>query len=260
MHIPSLFTILFLTVKAVFTEHAGRGAPVLTINEGIVLKNGREIIELAKSLNIFKELDDASLQEVLTFFEAKTKEYPKGSIVKRLWDPIKEAGLILEGAVATKFLSDSGSEHRIGKIVKGDLFALSFACSKKASGESVEIVAEEDTEILYLELSKLFQARQTFSPAIHQVSVNLLGELAEKNVFLNKKVEILSRHRIRERVLVCLQSMSKGKKQFRIPLNREAMASFLAVERSALSRELSKMREEGLIDYEGNEFKLLMEE
>lgn len=224
------------------------------------MKNGKEIIELAKRLSIFRELDEDSLQEVFSFFEAKSKEYPKGTVVKRLWEPIKEAGLVLEGAVVTKFLSDSGNEHRIGRIVKGDLFALSFACSKKAGGESVEIVAEEDSEILFLELSKLFQPNQAFSSAIHQVSVNLLGELAEKNVFLNKKVEMLSRHRIRERVLVCLRSMSKGKKQFRIPLNREEMASFLAVERSALSRELSKMREEGLIDYEGNEFKLLIED
>ncbi len=224
------------------------------------MKNNLEIINAVKQLPLFNNIEDNDIPDILTFFKANTKEHQKGAIIKQLWEPVKEAGLVLKGSVIIKFLSDSGNEHRITKVAQGSVFALSFACSKSASGDTVEIVADENCKVLYLELSNLFYNKKESSKALEQVSINLLGELAEKNTFLNKKVEILAHHKIRDRVLVFLMSMSKGKKHFKIPLNREAMASFLGVERSSLSRELSKMKSEGLIDYEGSDFSLFIED
>ncbi len=224
------------------------------------MKNNLEIINAVKKLPLFNNIADKDIPDILSFFKANTKEHQKGAIIKQLWQPVKEAGLVLQGAVIIKFLSDSGNEHRITKVAKGSVFALSFACSRSASGDTVEIVADEDCRVLYLELSNLFYNKKEYSNALEQVSINLLGELAEKNTFLNKKVEILSHHKIRDRVLVFLKTMSKGKQNFKLPFNREAMASFLGVERSSLSRELSKMKSEGLIDYDGNDFSLFIED
>ncbi len=218
------------------------------------MKNIEELISLLSSMSLFKGVEESDYKYILEFFSAKTKEYKKGSIIKGLWEHVKDAGLIIEGSVIIKFLSDYGSEHRITKVQKGSVFALSFACSKKGGGESMEVVADENCKIMYLTLSKLFLEKKDFSPALEQVSINLLAELAEKNVFLNKKVEILSHHKIRDRLIVFLKMMSKGKKEFVVPLNREQMSSFLGVERSSLSRELSKMKSDGLIDYNGKQF------
>ncbi len=218
------------------------------------MKNQDKIVSIIKNLPLFKNTEEDKLPEILDFFSAHTKVYKKGSIVKPLWEPVREAGVVLDGSVTIKFLFDSGNEHRISKVKKGQVFALSFACSKSSDGDFIEVNAYEDTEILFLELTNLFSKRDEFFPEIEHVSINLLASLAEKNVFLNKKIEILSHHKIRDRVMLFLKGISKGKDNFVLPLNREEMASFLGVERSALSRELSKMKKEGLIDFNSNKF------
>ncbi len=224
------------------------------------MKINQKMLDILKHLPLFNNVDDSEIDDILKFFNAHVKTYKKGATIKQLWEPVKEAGVVLNGSVILKFLSDSGNEHRINRIIEGSIFALSFACSKSASGDTIEIVADQDVEVLYLELSNFFSKKDLSSEALRQVSVNLLMSLAEKNVFLNKKLEILSHHKIRDRVIVYLKSKSRGKKDFKLPVNREQMASFLGVERSALSRELSKMKTEGLIDYNGNDFSLFVED
>lgn len=81
--------------------------------------------------------------------------------------------------------------------------------------------------------------------------------LAEKILLLNGKIDILSKRSIREKTLSFLRLKGGGLKTFKINYNREEMADFLCVDRSALSYELSKMKKEGLIDYKGNNFKIL---
>ncbi len=215
----------------------------------------KRVVDALTNLHLFQEIDKTELSNILEFFNADIKTYEKNAVVSHMWEPINRAGVILKGSVILKFLSSSGGEHRINKVMPNRIFGLSFACNPP-SGDSVEVVAAEDSDILFLELSNLF-TKPTSSNEIGQVGINLLKELAGKNVFLNKKVEILSHHKIRDRVVVYLKSISKGKNSFRIPLNREEMASFLGVERSALSRELSKMQSEELISYSGNDFSLV---
>ncbi len=222
------------------------------------MKNIDDIIPIIKPLPLFNNVAVEDLEEVLNFFDSYTKQYEKNSIIKQLWDSIDKAGIVLNGLVSIKFLSDYGNEHKISMLGQGSIFALSFACNKRLGGDTIEIVSDNDSEILFLKLSRLFDSDEKKSKALEQVSINLLRELAEKNVFLNKKIEILSHHKIRDRVIVYLKSVSKGKKTFKIPLNRETMALFLGVERSSLSRELSNMKKEGIIDYNANEFSLFL--
>ncbi|MCL2753970.1 MAG: helix-turn-helix domain-containing protein, partial [Defluviitaleaceae bacterium] len=86
---------------------------------------------------------------------------------------------------------------------------------------------------------------------------NMLQIMSAKIEMLDYKVEILSKRTIRERLFCFLNSRSNGDKKFTIPFNREEMAQFICVDRSAMSNELSKMREEGLIDFNRNEFELM---
>ncbi len=220
-----------------------------------IMKNDDRVINIIKNFRLFKGVDLSEIPNMLKFFNAHIKTYQNGEIISNMWEPINEAGLILNGSVIIKFLSSYGGEHRINKVMKNGVFGLSFA-SNKSGGDSVEVISAEKTEILFLNFSNLF-LKPTNSCVVGQVGINLLRELAGKNVHLNKKVEILSHHRIRDRVVVYLKSISKGKKIFNISLNREEMASFLGVERSALSRELSKMKNENLIEFSGNKFSLL---
>ncbi len=219
------------------------------------MHNDARILKVFKNLHLFKDVDISNISYILNFFNAHIKSYDKNDIIKQLWEPVTEAGVILNGSIIIKLLSSSGTEHRIVKVPTNSIFGLSFA-AHPPSGDTVEVVAAEKTDILFLKISNLF-TQTSPSDTIGQIGINLLKELAQKNVLLNKKVEILSHHKIRDRVIVYLKSVSKGKSKFKIPLNREEMSSFLGVERTALSRELSKMQSDHLISYKSNEFTII---
>ncbi len=221
--------------------------------------NEFDYIDIIKKSNIFRDIDENSLDKLLKYLEAKIKKYEKGEIINSFWKPLRDTGLVLKGSVVIKLLSDSGEEHRVVRISEGRIFGLSFALSPDDSGETIEVVSNSELVVLYINVMRIFENAETPSIELQTFSANLIRELADKNVKLNKKVEILSKHKIRDRVKVFLMSMSKGNKAFSIPMNREKMASYLGVERSALSRELSHMKKEGLIDYRGSAFTLYFE-
>ena len=94
----------------------------------------------------------------------------------------------------------------------------------------------------------------------HQTLIeNMVRLIARKNRELMRKVEVVSKKTLREKIMAYLsiQAQSQGKKQFEIPLGRVEWAEYLCADRSALTRELAKMQEEGLIDYQRNLFKIL---
>ena len=93
----------------------------------------------------------------------------------------------------------------------------------------------------------------------HRLIGNMVRIIANKNRDLMRKVEVVSKRTIREKVLTYLsiQAQIQGVRYFEIPLGRVELAEYLCVDRSALTRELAKMKEDGLIDYDRNSFRML---
>ena len=87
---------------------------------------------------------------------------------------------------------------------------------------------------------------------------NLLTVVARQNIRLSSKIQVMSQRTTREKLMTYLLGQAKiaGKAEFTIPLDRQALADYLGVERSAMSAELSKLRKEGILDTKGSYFHL----
>ena len=115
-----------------------------------------------------------------------------------------------------------------------------------------------DCRILFMDYSRVFHTCSLACSFHHRMIENIVKIIAEKNLEFIKKIDVVSKLHLREKILTYLSqcARSSGTATFTVPLGRLKMAEYLCVDRSALSRELSNMSRDGLISYEGNRFTL----
>ena len=141
---------------------------------------------------------------------------------------------------------------------KNELFGESFACGDDTLSV-VTFVASENSEIMFLPFKKVMHTCSHACVFHHQLIENMVRIIANKNRDLIRKIEVVSKKTLREKILAYLsiQAQANGTRYFEIPLGRLELADYLCADRSALTRELAKMRDDGLIDYDKNCFRIL---
>ena len=175
------------------------------------------------------------------------RRYAKGAAVPREGDRATAAGVLLEGRLLVCRTDWDGRRDIVETLGPGALFAASYALA----GEPLAVGVEADSPVtaLFLDAARL---------AASDLAARLVPLLARKNLALNEKLAVLSRRRTRDKVLAYLaaQSVRAGARDFEIPLSRQGLADYLAVDRSALSAELGRLRREGVLDFRKNRFRL----
>lgn len=183
--------------------------------------------------------------------------FDKGELILAAGDQIIHMGLILSGQVSIEINNLWGGRSILNKLGPGEIFGESYAIT----GEPlvVEAVAIENSRILMVNISGLFQGHHADANWHSKLLLNVLLLSAHKNVALSKRAFQLSFKKIRARLDAYLsaQALETGKMEFDIPFNRQELADYLNVDRSALSKELTRMRDEGLIEFNKNHFKIL---
>lgn len=202
---------------------------------------------------LFDQEDEEGITHVLRCLEAYQKTYGKNEIIYHQNEPMPYAGIVLEGEVYTVMFNSVGNEHHVAQFLPGDLFGAAYACAPDIHS-NVQTIACKNSRILFLKFSNLFLPDSIRCPYASQITSNLLRETARNNILQNQKIQLLTQKHIRERILLFLQSFPRDDSRIEIPFNRQAMANYLDIERSALSRELSRMKQEGIIDFQGNQF------
>ncbi len=207
---------------------------------------------------LFQDITQADADSVLSCLSAVRKTYKKGERIFHAGDIAKIMGFVVSGAVEIYRDDYWGNRQIIGTVYAGDLFGESYACMP---GTILMITAQavEETEILFLDVNRILT---TCSPACEfhsRLIHNLLYILAEKNLMLTRKIDHMGQRNIREKVMAYLSFQMEVNQsgKFEIPFNRQQLADYLAVDRSALSAELSRMKRDGLIRYERNQFEIL---
>jgi len=205
--------------------------------------------------SLFKGLTKPEIESILQCLKARHVIYEKEKDVYRIGDEIKLIGIVLSGSVHITKNDILGNVHIVQNIEAGELFAEAYACLQ-SSYSLVNVTTVQKSEILFIDVNKILTVCSA-GCCFHQSLVkNLLYIIAEKNISLVKKIEHITPKSIRERVQSYLSSEAQrqGKYTFEIPFNRQQLADYLMVERSALSNELSKMQKAGLIKYNKNNF------
>ena len=206
---------------------------------------------------LFAGISRAELADLLDCLGARLLRFPKGEPLFLEGDPAGFVGLVLEGAVQIVRDDFYGSRSLLTLAQPGDLFGEAFACAG-ADEMPVSGYAAQTAAVLWLELRKMITVCSGACPFHNTLIKNLLQVTARKNLLLNRKIRFMSPKTTREKLLAYLSDQAKqcGSTQFTIPLNRQELADYLGVERSAMSAELSKLRRDGVLEYSGARFHL----
>lgn len=218
-------------------------------------------LEMLKSNILFSNFKKQELLNFINSLNHKIVLLKKEDILFFEGDIFPYICILLEGEILLSSSDESGNRNIIDAIKSGQTFAevFSFTTEKKspvtaqASSESIVFLANTD-DLLSLDKNNSSNIANKY-----QLVSNLLNTFADKNLILLSKIEILSRRNIREKIIHFLemQKEKSSKNIFNIPYSRKEMADFLGVDRSALSRELSKLKDDKIIDFDKNTFKLL---
>lgn len=217
-------------------------------------------MENISSSALFRGISQADAESVLKCLSAVERTYKKGDIIFHAGDRASAMGLVVSGRVEIVRDDFWGNRQIMGSAGAGELFGESYACMPNAVF-MVTAQAAEDCELLFLEVGKILT---TCSPACEfhsRLIHNLLYIMSEKNLQLTRKIDHMGKRNIREKVMAYLsfQAEQKCSDSFQIPFNRQQLADYLAVDRSALSAELSRMQKDGILRYEKNYFTIVSE-
>ena len=183
--------------------------------------------------------------------------FRKGDIVAFEEENIKHIGIILSGTVDMVKEDLWGNRTMLVRMGRDELFGETFACGSD-NLSVVTFLVSEDAEILFIPFDRVMHSCTMACVFHHRLIENMVSIIANKNRDLMRKVEVVSKRTIREKLLAYLsiQAQTQNSRYFEIPLGRVELAEYLCVDRSALTRELVKMKAEGLIDYDRNCFRL----
>ena len=210
---------------------------------------------------LFRGMGAEELPALLDCLGAAPRRAEKGETVLAAGDPATHLGVVLAGRVQVSRLTAEGQRIVMGELGPGQLFAESFACAR-AEVLPVTAVAAAGGAVLLLDSRRLAAPCSAACTFHARLISNLLSVLADKNLFLAGKVEHLAGRTIRERLLSYLEELSArtGRDAVTVPFDRQALADYLCVDRSALSRTIGQLTREGVLAAERNRFILKRKE
>ena len=218
-------------------------------------------MDVIQQVALFRGMDEAELAAALSALSAKEKTYEKDETILYAGNVSEHMGLVLEGSVTIESNDVWGNRTILSHIEKGGTFAETYALLEDEP-MLVDVIANEKSNILFLRIGSLNLLQQDISPWRVKLIGNLLRISSQKNLHLSGRSFHTAPKSIRGRVMAYLNSVSlqKNKTDFDIPFDRQQLADYLNVERSALSRELSNMQQDGLIIVRRNHFEIAKKE
>ena len=217
-----------------------------------------ENMNLLKRSQMFDGIAESDIEALLICLGAKMRTFSKGEYVYRRGEFINEITLLLSGKLHIQMEDYWGNSNIITMISAGELFGEAYVAPN--SGKLLNnVIAVEDSSIMFFDAKKVI----TVCPSackFHSIVVqNLFFAISEKNRKLVKKLDFMSNRTTREKLIAYLsnEASKHNTSSFSISFNRQQLADYLSVDRSAMSNELCKMRDEGLIRFNKSNFELI---
>lgn len=217
----------------------------------------KNFIPSLKRSELFANISETDIEQMLVCFNAVKKKYSEGQIIFNAGDKINQMGIVLSGRVYMESNDITGNKSIIRELVIGEILGELYALSK--NGRLIfDAVAHEDAELLFVDVDKVMTPCARACTRHLTTMKNLLTELAGKACNLDRKLCHMSMRTTREKLMSYLTEESRRQNSscVKIPFNRQELADYLCVERSAMSKELHRMKRDGLVDFEGNVFSI----
>ena len=215
-------------------------------------------VKVLQSSSLFRNMTEEEVLQIVTCFGANVRRYGKGAFLWQQGELVNHSGVVLSGAVEAVQYRADGTMQLVARQTAGGVFGDLLMATGRPSPVSLQ--AAEDTKVLFLPMENILGGCAACCPCHTQLRHNLLQEASEKFWQLRQRLMYLAEPSLRSRLLLYLQDerQAAGTATFTIPYNRQQLADFLAVNRSALSRELSRLQEEGVIEYYRSSFRILV--
>ena len=219
------------------------------------LSNLKFLNDISK-LKFFKNVTMDELQELNNLGAFSEKNFHKGDIIFHTGDVVSKMGIVIKGQVFIESNDLWGNRSILSVVEKGQAFAESYGYTK--SPMLVDAVAAENSTVVFFNLNVLLEEIYQSHSWQFKIQKNLILITTNKNIILSNRSFCTAPKTIRERLSIYFsqQVMINKSNEFSIPFNRQQLADFLNLDRSALSKELCKMRDEGMIEFHKNYFKL----
>ncbi|GHV84046.1 Crp/Fnr family transcriptional regulator [Spirochaetia bacterium] len=207
---------------------------------------------------LFESIAEKDLEALLNCLSARKRKAEKGSFIFNAGDKVGAVGILLSGRLHIVADDFWGNHSIVSSIEPGELFGevFSFSVTEKIP---ISVTAVMQSEIILIDYKKIITTCSSACKFHTLLIRNMLKNLAQKTFSLMQKMDFITQRTTREKILSYLSSYAQNKKsdEFEIPFNRQELADYLSVERSALSAELCRMRDDNILTFNKNKFKLI---
>ena len=218
----------------------------------------KEYLAVLKNTPMFAGVEEAGITAMLDCLHARLRRYPKGAYVFRQGDRMEEIPILVQGCLHIQRDDYWGSRSILGRLGPGEMFGEAYAAPDSEPLRN-DVAAVEDSVVLFFDVRRVLGGCAAACPYHTQVVQNLFFALCGKNRTLVQKLGYLSQRTTRDKLISYLsgEARRQNSADFTIPFNRQQLADYLSVDRSAMSSELCKLRDEGLLTFRKNHFTLL---
>ena len=218
----------------------------------------KNYIEILSKTKLFSGVSKEDVESMLGCLNAKLYDYKKGDYVFRQGEHLSNITILVKGSLHIQKDDYWGNRAIVNRVAIGEMFGEAYIAPE--SGHLLnDVVAVEDSSVIFFDVKRIIMVCSSACRFHTMVVQNIFFSISEKNRKLIQKLGYISNRSTREKLMAYLSEESKklNSSSFTIPFNRQQLADFLSVDRSAMSNELCKMRNEGLIRFEKNYFELL---
>lgn len=215
-------------------------------------------IPILKRTQMFAGVSEEEIGSMLSCLNARLQLYKKGSYVLRQGEHLNDIIVLLEGTLHIQKDDYWGNRSILGQITVGEMFGEAYVAPESGALLN-DVIAVEDSAVIFFDVRRIITTCSSACRFHAMVVQNVFFAISDKNRKLVQKLGHMSKRSTREKLISYLSEEAKRQNStvFAIPFNRQQLSDFLSVDRSAMSNELCKMRDEGLLEFEKNTFKLL---
>ena len=217
----------------------------------------KEFVPVLKRTKLFSGVGDDDISTMLSCLEARLLTYKKGEHVLRQGEHLSDILVLAEGSLHIQRDDYWGNRSILGHIGVGEIFGEAYVAPESGTLLN-DVIAVEDSAVFFFDVKRVISTCSSACRFHTMVVQNLFFAISEKNRGLVQKLDYMSRRTTREKLLSYLSEEAKKQNSASItlPFNRQQLADYLSVDRSAMSNELCKMRDEGILEFEKNRFRL----
>ena len=213
--------------------------------------------EILRACPLFDGIEENHLLKMLSCLGARIATFEKKQTIFSEGTHAGNVGIVLSGSAQMIQNDYYGNRSIIADVAPSEMFAEDFACAE-VGALPVSVIASEASDVMIIDCSHILHTCENNCGFHQRLIYNMMRGLAKKTVLFHQKIEIISKRTTRDKLLTYLSFMAKksGKRSFDIPFDRQELADYLEVERSGLSTEIGKLKDEGALDARKNHFKL----